>query len=95
MSDQLPPIIPEAVLSPGGNPTELAPQDAFPEELLGLPLLELQVLHSMVSRRLDQEYQSVEGPHPITLERLQCLTVELDSRALAPTPAGVLHGTLD
>lgn len=95
MSDRLPPKVPKVVLSPGGNPTALAPQDAFPEELLGLPLSELQVLHSMVSRRLDQEYQSVEGPHPITLDRLQYLTVELDSRALAATPAGVLHGTLD
>ena len=87
MTDRLPSTMQEPGLVPGADPTSLTPEEPFPEELLGLSLVQLQVLHSRVSRRLEQEYLSLEGPHPLTVDRLQCLGVELDSRVLTDTTA--------
>lgn len=61
----------------------LAPDDPFPEDLLELPLERLQILHSRACRQLDVENLCPEGPHPITLDRLLELQVELESRLLS------------
>lgn len=53
------------------------------------------MLHSRISRHLDREYQSRGGSHPFSLDRLQSLSMEPDSRVLAETTTGVLHGTID
>lgn len=75
--------------------TYLAPADPFPTELAELELDELQVLHSRACRRLEDEYRtSAAGPHPITLDRVQELVVELDTRQefLAPPEPSLLAG---
>ncbi|KUG56628.1 hypothetical protein AVL61_06105 [Kocuria rosea subsp. polaris] len=60
------------------------PDDAFPADLTELSLAELHVLHSRVGRQLDREYLGdAAGAHPVTLERHQELTVELDAREIA------------
>lgn len=67
--------------------TFLAPDDPFPSALAELDLLELQVLHSRVSRQLEQEHLAhPDGPHPVTRDRCQELAAELDTRQrfLAP-----------
>lgn len=61
----------------------LGPDDPFPDELRELPVGDLQVLHSRICRQLDVEYLSDPGGrHPITLDRLQELELEFDSRLL-------------
>jgi hypothetical protein len=61
----------------------LGPDDAFPEELLGLPLEQLQILHSRICRQLELEYLTdPEGGHPITCDRLHELQIEFTSRVL-------------
>jgi hypothetical protein len=73
----------EVVARPTGR-TYLAPEDAFPADLTELSLAELHVLHSRVGRQLDLEYLgSASGAHPVTLERHQELSVELDAREIA------------
>lgn len=73
----------EVVARPTGR-TYLAPEDAFPADLTELSLAELHVLHSRVGRQLDREYLGdAAGAHPVTLERHQELTVELDAREIA------------
>lgn len=62
---------------------QLAPDDPFPEDLLELPLERLQILHSRICRQVDVENLRPEGPHPITLDRLLEVQVELESRSLA------------
>ena len=64
--------------------SRLGPEGAFPAELTGLSLMELQVLHSKVCRQLDHDYcTDPAGPHGCTLDRLQELLVELDLRDAA------------
>ncbi|GEO96823.1 hypothetical protein [Kocuria turfanensis] len=69
-----------------GDPTPstyLPPEAAFPADLTELAATELHVLHSKVSRQLEQEYLTVpDGAHPLTLERCQEITVELDAREI-------------
>lgn len=61
----------------------LGPDDPFPDELLELPLGNLQVLHSRICRQLELEYLTdPEGRHPITLDRLHELQIEFESRLL-------------
>lgn len=73
----------EVVARPTGR-TYLAPDDEFPADLTELSLAELHVLHSRVGRQLDREYLAeAAGAHPVTLERHQELTVELDAREIA------------
>ncbi|MEX5299287.1 hypothetical protein RCG67_10965 [Kocuria sp. CPCC 205292] len=73
----------EVVAPPSGR-TYLMPDDAFPADLTELSLAELHVLHSRVGRQLDREYLGdAAGAHPVTLERHQELTVELDAREIA------------
>ena len=63
--------------------TRLAPDDPFPEELLELPLEQLQILHSRICRQLEREYLTEpEGAHPITQDRLHELQIEFASRLL-------------
>ncbi|MGX5359339.1 hypothetical protein [Kocuria sp. KH4] len=63
--------------------TYLPPEAAFPADLTELAAAELHVLHSKVSRQLEQEYLTVPGgAHPLTLERCQEITVELDAREI-------------
>ncbi|OMH29307.1 hypothetical protein BKD30_01045 [Tersicoccus phoenicis] len=59
--------------------TFLAPLDVLPE-LGTLPLRDLQVLHSRVARQREREYMTLDGPHPVTLDRLDELTRALDAR---------------
>jgi hypothetical protein len=60
--------------------TYLAPADPFPAALAELELVELLVLHSRITRRLECEYIDAAGPHPVTLDRAQELADELDTR---------------
>ena len=63
--------------------TLLGPDDPFPEELLGLSLERLQILHSRICRQLELEYLTdPEGRHPITADRLHELQIEFASRQL-------------
>lgn len=63
--------------------TRLGPDDPFPEELLELPLEQLQILHSRICRQLELEYLTdPEGGHPITCDRLHELQIEFTSRLL-------------
>lgn len=60
----------------------LGPDEAFPADLAGLGLVELQVLHSRVCHQLDHEYLAgLDGPHPLTLDRCRELVAELEARA--------------
>ncbi|MFI7494271.1 hypothetical protein ACH9D2_06040 [Kocuria sp. M4R2S49] len=73
----------EVVAPPSGR-TFLAPDDEFPADLTELSLAELHVLHSRVGRQLDREHLGgASGAHPVTLDRHQELTVELDAREIA------------
>ncbi len=59
----------------------LGPEEGFPDELGGLSLAELQVLHSRICRQLDREYLTApHGPHPCTTDRLHDVLGELDAR---------------
>lgn len=60
--------------------TTLGPDEQMPADLAGLSLVELQVLHSRISRQLDHEYLTEPGPHPLTPNRLEELVDELDVR---------------
>lgn len=61
--------------------TTLRPDDPFPTALGELELVELQVLHSRVCRQLEHEYVADPcGPHPLTLDRCEELTAELELR---------------
>lgn len=72
------------VAAPPIGRTYLAPEAAFPADLTELSLAELHVLHSRVGRQLEREYLGGAcGAHPVTLERHQDLTVELDAREIA------------
>jgi hypothetical protein len=66
--------------------TYLTPGDPFPSTLAELALVELLVLHSRITRQLEREYIDPAGPHPVTLDRVQELADELDTRQdfLAP-----------
>lgn len=69
------------VAAPAAPSTLLAPDDPFPLVLAELELAELQVLHSRVSRQLEQEYLTDPGgPHPVTQDRCRELVDELDTR---------------
>ncbi|OMH34859.1 hypothetical protein [Tersicoccus sp. Bi-70] len=59
--------------------TYLRPTDPFPD-LTVLTLRDLQILHSRVARQREAEYLTLEGPHPVTLDRLEELTRVLDSQ---------------
>ena len=63
------------------GPTCLGPAGDFPANLTGLPLIQLQLLHSRICRQLDHEYLTdPAGPHPVTLDRRQELIEELHTR---------------
>lgn len=77
------------VAATAASSTLLPPDDPFPLVLAELELAELQVLHSRVSRQLEQEYLRPEGPHPVTRDRCQELVDELDTRqGFFEQPAG-------
>ncbi|MHC5560842.1 hypothetical protein [Kocuria sp. U4B] len=42
----------------------------------------MQLLHSRLTRQLEHEHLSPDGPHPVTLQRHRELVVELDYRDL-------------
>lgn len=87
MNPQLAPSPPLPPVAPSAPDTFLSPADPFPSALAELDLTELQVLHSRVCRRLEQEYLTdPDGPHPVTQDRCQELVAELDTRQqfLAP-----------
>ncbi|MEH0108452.1 hypothetical protein V6N00_01820 [Tersicoccus sp. MR15.9] len=62
-----------------GSSTFLRPTDPFPD-LTVLTLGDLQILHSRAARQREAEYLSLEGPHPVTLDRLEELSRILDAR---------------
>lgn len=68
------------VVTPLERVLRLGPDDSFPEELLDLPVEHLQILHSRICRQLDHEHLSLDGAHPITLDRLAELRIEFTSR---------------
>ena len=68
--------------------TYVGPADSFPSTLAEPELVELHVLHSRVARQLDREYRAdPAGPHPVTLDRIQELVAELDTRQEFLAPA--------
>ncbi|MFI7494270.1 hypothetical protein ACH9D2_06035 [Kocuria sp. M4R2S49] len=89
MNPQLAPSLPRPPAAPTAPGTFLAPADPFPSDLSELGLNELQVLHSRVCRRLEQEYLAdPDGPHPVTKDRCQELVAELDTRQRLLGPGG-------
>ncbi|MGQ1795828.1 hypothetical protein ACT4S5_01615 [Kocuria oceani] len=73
-------------LSPraGAPSSQLGPEEDFPEDLDGLSMTDLQVLHSRVTRQLDHDYLTdPAGPHFVTMDRRQELLTELDARNTA------------
>lgn len=60
--------------------TCLSPDEACPTRLAELGLEQVQVLHSRICCQLETEYRTLQGPHPVTLDRCQELREELDSR---------------
>ena len=64
--------------------SRLGPQEDFPEDLTGLGMAELQVLHSRITRQLDHDYLTDPvGPHTVTMDRGLELAAELDARDTA------------
>ena len=77
--------------------SRLGPQEDFPEDLAGLGMVDLQVLHSRITRQIDHEYLTdPAGPHAATMVRRYELTAELVARDTAsdrtpwlePSPTG-------
>ena len=61
--------------------SRLGPDEDFPENLTGLGMADLQVLHSRITRQLDHDYLTdPAGPDPATTDRQQELLTELDAR---------------
>lgn len=62
---------PSPVPAPNDGPCScLGPAQAFPAELGGSTMGELQVLHSRICRQLDRDYLTdPDGPHPCTTDR--------------------------
>lgn len=83
------PALVAPVLAPPMPPTRapgsrLGPEEDFPEDLTGLGMAELQVLHSRITRQLDHDYLTDPvGPHCSTMDRCQELLMELDTRDAA------------
>ncbi|GAB2599001.1 hypothetical protein GCM10009696_00500 [Kocuria himachalensis] len=72
---------PAPLRTPGSR---LGPEQDFPQDLAGLGMADLQVLHSRVTRQLDQDYLTdPAGPHSVTMDRLLELAAELDARDTA------------
>lgn len=68
----------------------LGPEDGFPAVLGELSLVEVQVLHSRLSRQLDWEHCcDPRGPHPETEDRHQELVAELDARRSTLSRPGI------
>lgn len=64
--------------------SRLGPEEDFPEDLTGLGMADLQVLHSRITRQLDHDYLTdPAGPHSATLDRCQELLSELNTRDAA------------
>ena len=70
---------------PGQTPgSRLGPTEDFPEDLTGLGMADLQVLHSRITRQLDHDYLTdPAGPHCSTTDRNVELAAELDARDTA------------
>ncbi|MHA7294335.1 hypothetical protein [Arthrobacter sp. HLT1-21] len=60
------------------DPSRIAPEEPFPEDLTILEQFQLEVLNSRTHRQLDIEYIRDAQPHPETSARLEELTEELD-----------------
>ncbi|MEX5304850.1 hypothetical protein RF644_03755 [Kocuria sp. CPCC 205258] len=69
------------LMSPG---SQLGPGEDFPEDLTGLCMADLQVLHSRITRQLDHDYLTdPAGPHFSTMDRCHDLQSELNARDTA------------
>ncbi|MEX5258539.1 hypothetical protein [Kocuria arenosa] len=79
------PPAPGMTPGPGQTPgSRLGPTEDFPEDLTGLCMAELQVLHSRITRQLDHDYLTdPAGPHTWTVDRSFELAAELDARDTA------------
>ncbi|MFE7631572.1 hypothetical protein [Kocuria sp. NPDC057446] len=72
---------PEPRQTPGSR---LGPAEDFPDDLTGLSMADLQVLHSRITRQLDHDYLTAPaGPHCSTMDRGFELAAELDARDAA------------
>lgn len=70
-----------AVMAPVSPGSRLDPDADFPQDLTGVEMAGLQVLHSRITRQLDHDYLiGSDGPHPTTTDRLHELVTELDTR---------------
>ncbi|MEX5299878.1 hypothetical protein RCG67_13990 [Kocuria sp. CPCC 205292] len=64
--------------------SRLDPGEDFPEDLTGLGMADLQVLHSRITRQLDHDYLTdPAGPRPATMDRSFEVAAELDARDTA------------
>jgi hypothetical protein len=64
--------------------SRLGPAEDFPEDLTGLGMADLQVLHSRITRQLDHDYLTdPAGPHTWTVDRSFEVAAELDARDTA------------
>ncbi len=94
------PALPAPIMSPAPHKAPdslLGPAEDFPEDLVGLGMTELQVLHSRITRQLDHDYLTDPiGPHCWTLDQCHELDAEPDARdtardhltQLRPLPTG-------
>lgn len=72
---------PTAAATPPTPGSRLGPAEDFPEDLAGLGMGDLQVLHSRITRQLDHDYLTdPAGPHVSTMDRCQDLRAELNAR---------------
>ncbi|MEX5262392.1 hypothetical protein [Kocuria sp. CPCC 205263] len=75
------PMTPAPTRTPGSR---LSPEQDFPEDLSGLGMADLQILHSRITRQLDHDYRTdPAGPHFSTMDRCQDLHSELNARDTA------------
>ncbi|MEX5272049.1 hypothetical protein [Kocuria sabuli] len=76
---------PDSPWGPRQTPgSRLGPTEDFPEDLTGLCMADLQVLHSRITRQLDHDYLTdPAGPHCATMDRCQDLQSELNTRDTA------------
>ncbi|MFI7582966.1 hypothetical protein ACH9DO_04140 [Kocuria sp. M1N1S27] len=80
----LSPATPAATATPRAPGSRLGPGEDFPDDLTGLVMADLQVLHSRIARQLDHDHLTdPAGPHPCTMDRQQDLLAELDTRDTA------------